>query len=125
MPADPISIGIPFRHWKTLLAVLLVLTTAAAVILDEVLLAAIPLGLLFMVWAVYDIRAIFGLYFTLLPFSVEMQFSNGLGTDLPTEPVLVGLAGLTVLFLVKNIRRTSGCHRTQSASRSIPDFRPA
>ena len=45
------------------------------------------------------------LYFlliALLPVSIEYQFSNGFGTDLPTEPIAIGLMLATIVWIMIN-----------------------
>lgn len=50
-----------------------------------------------------DYRNLFYLIFLVLPFSVEMYFEGvGLGTDLPSEPLMILLSGITLLLLIKN-----------------------
>lgn len=50
-----------------------------------------------------DYRRLFYLLFILLPFSVEFYFEGpGLGADLPSEPVMLALSGITMLLLIKN-----------------------
>ncbi len=50
-----------------------------------------------------DYRRLFYIIFMVLPFSVEMYFDGiGLGTDLPSEPLMIFLSGITVLLLLKN-----------------------
>jgi O-antigen ligase len=58
---------------------------------------AIPALLLLGFVAITDYRSLFFLLLATLPFSVEYQFPNGLGTDLPTEPLIVGL--MLIYFL--------------------------
>lgn len=47
-----------------------------------------------------DFKKIFYLFFAVVPFSVELFFSNGLGTDLPTEPLALLLCGISVLLFL-------------------------
>jgi len=49
---------------------------------------------------IVDYKKIFYLFFAVVPFSVELYLNNGLGTDLPTEPIALLLCGISiVLFL--------------------------
>jgi O-antigen ligase len=51
---------------------------------------------------VVDMRFIFYLLLACLPISTEYEFNNGLATDLPTEPLIVGLMFAYLLYLLKN-----------------------
>jgi O-antigen ligase len=49
-----------------------------------------------------DYRKLFYILFMVLPFSIEIYFEAlGLGTDLPSEPMMIVLAGITFVFLLK------------------------
>lgn len=61
---------------------------------------ALACGLLFVLRPLY----LFYLFFFLLPFSVEIYLPNGLGTDLPSEPIMLVLTGLSILLVLQNIR---------------------
>ena len=108
MKASDLSIQIPKKYWFAGLAAILVISVGGALALDSFLPLLLPGAVLFVAWAVLDTPAIYTLYFALLPFSVETYFSNGLGTDLPTEPIMLGLTALTVIYLVRNIQNISG-----------------
>jgi O-antigen ligase len=108
MKTSDLSIQIPKKYWFAGLTIMLALSVAGAIAVDNFLLLFVPAAVLFIVWAVLDTPAIYSLYFALLPFSVETYFSNGLGTDLPTEPIMLGLTALTILYLVRNFQHVSG-----------------
>lgn len=65
-------------------------------------LAAAPAVLLVVFLAIVDIKAVFTLLLILIPLSTELQLSNGLGLDLPTEPLMVGLTLVAVLYAIRN-----------------------
>ncbi len=52
-----------------------------------------------------DYRKIFYLFFAVVPFSVEMFFNNGLGTDLPTEPLAILLTGISIVLFIYNLNK--------------------
>jgi O-antigen ligase len=60
----------------------------------------IPVLLLGATVLIADFKKIFYLFFAVVPFSVEMFFSNGLGTDLPTEPLALLLTGISILLFL-------------------------
>lgn len=80
-------------------AVVTVVSLLAAVALETPYALAIPAALLLIFLAITDYRSLFFLLLASLPFSVEYQFPNGFGTDLPTEPLTVGLMLIFLLTL--------------------------
>jgi O-antigen ligase len=80
-----------------LFAVVTVVSLLSAVAVQSPLPMAIPALLLVVFLAITDYRSLFFLLLAALPFSVEYQFPNGFGTDLPTEPLTVGL--MLIYFL--------------------------
>lgn len=68
------------------------------------LLAAAPLALLIVYLTIVDLRAVFLLLLAFIPLSTEFTFSEGLGTDLPTEPLMVGLLLAYGVYLLRHGR---------------------
>ena len=64
-------------------------------------LAAIPAACIIVYLTIVDVRAVFTLLLICIPLSTELQLPNGLGLDLPTEPLMVGLMLVSVLLLVR------------------------
>ena len=59
--------------------------------------------------AITDFKAVFYLFLMAIPISTEVELPGGFGTDLPTEPLMVGLMGIYLLYVLshpKNIRAT-------------------
>jgi O-antigen ligase len=81
----------------TVFAAVTVLSLLTAVGFQSVYPVAIPAVLLVGYVAVVDFRSLFFLLLACIPFSIEYTFPNGFGTDLPTEPLIVGL--MLVYFL--------------------------
>jgi O-antigen ligase len=73
----------------------------ASVVLEQPLLAGIPLVLLFGYSTILDIRRSYFLLLFCIPLSVEYYFDNGFATDLPTEPLMVGLMGVYWLYVLR------------------------
>ncbi|NNF22509.1 MAG: O-antigen ligase family protein [Saprospiraceae bacterium] len=63
----------------------------------------LPLAFVFTGLAVMNPHLIFYFFFFLLPFSIEVSLPGGLGTDLPSEPIMVFLMAICFLFLLKDI----------------------
>ncbi|HRF42002.1 MAG TPA: O-antigen ligase family protein, partial [Saprospiraceae bacterium] len=69
-----------------------------AVYTEMYFLAGFPAVLLLGYLAVVDFRKIYYLLLFSIPLSTEVVLPNGFGTDLPTEPLTVGLMLLFLLF---------------------------
>ncbi len=71
-----------------------------------------PLGLPFLailVWlAAVDFRKLFLLLIACIPFSTEVELPGGFGTDLPTEPLIIGLMLVALAFFFSSARRLDG-----------------
>ena len=63
-------------------------------------------GLPVLLWvagqAVMDFRPLFWLLLIMIPLGTEVYLPGGIGTDLPTEPIAVGLTGLLILHLARH-----------------------
>jgi O-antigen ligase len=71
------------------------------------LIAIIPMIIAFAGWVVKNYTNVFYLFFLLLPFSIEFNFTPSLGTDLPTEPLMWVMFGISILIFFnqwKNIK---------------------
>ena len=64
-------------------------------------LAGIPALALYGYLAVVDFKKIFFLLLAFLPLTVEVWLPNGVVTDLPTEPMMVGMMGIYFLYVLK------------------------
>lgn len=79
-----------------------------AVIAEFYYLAALPAALLLVYFTVVDFRSIFFLLLACIPLSTEFYLPNGFGTDLPTEPLMIGLMGIFVLYVLRHGRSIDG-----------------
>lgn len=64
--------------------------------------AAIPLVIFVVYQALVDFRPLYYLLFLCIPLSTELTLPGGFGTDLPTEPLMIGLAGIFLLHAAKH-----------------------
>jgi O-antigen ligase len=67
------------------------LSVCYAIVADEELLLGIPFVLILAYQTLVNYRPIYFLLFATIPLSTEFFFSNGLSTDLSSEPLIVGL----------------------------------
>ena len=68
--------------------------------METTFLLAVPGLLLVVFFTMLNYKAMYFALMALLPCSIEYYFPNGLATDLPTEPLMVGLTLVTVTLLV-------------------------
>lgn len=79
---------------------ILLLAIAAAIVLNEPLICLAPVAFLLACQLLVDYRPVFYLLLFATPLSIEYQFSSGLGTDLPTEPLEVLLMFTFVFYVI-------------------------
>lgn len=85
----------------TTFSVLIVLSLLTGIAGAWYFLAAVPALVLVIFLTLVDIRAVFTLLLICIPLSTELQLTNGLGLDLPTEPLMVGLMLVSLLLLLR------------------------
>jgi O-antigen ligase len=81
----------PELRFFMLLGLLTALAVWGAIALDEPLLAGAPFALLLVYQTVVNYKAVYILLFASIPLSAEIFFSDSLATDLPSEPLIIGL----------------------------------
>lgn len=70
----------------------------------------LPAILLGAAWMLTDLRQVFFLLLFFIPLSIEMNFSSGLGTDLPTEPLIILMTGAFVLLVLHQPKQVGLTH---------------
>ena len=74
----------------------------AAIAFDAYFLTGFPALLLLGYLTIVDFRKVFFFLIICIPFSTEYYFPNGLATDLPTEPLMIGLMGVYGIYVLRN-----------------------
>lgn len=69
-------------------------------VLSFEVLFVVPFILLFGLLAIMDFRSIYLMLFFTLPLSTEFEIGGGFGTDLPSEPFMIGLMLIGIPFLL-------------------------
>lgn len=83
-----------------------VLCILIAVSLDNILPIVLPLGLWIIWLSIFRVKYVFLLMLATIPVSTEFRFEQaGLGIDLPVELLIIGLALITVFWLIYNPKR--------------------
>ncbi len=80
------------------------LSILLGVALQEWVLFGAPALLLFGYLVVVDFKLVFFLLLATLPLSTEVTLPNGFGTDLPSEPLMIGLMLVYVLYVIRHGR---------------------
>lgn len=74
-------------------------------------LSLIPISLIIFL-SIIDFKIIFYLLLFFIPLSTEITFDNGFGTDLPTEPLIIGLMGIGILHFLIHFRKIGSAYLT-------------
>ncbi|MEL7120550.1 MAG: hypothetical protein AAFO07_13950 [Bacteroidota bacterium] len=91
-----------YLHW--IWGGIVCLSLVLAFILDFYLIAGLPLAFLLVYVTIVDFRKVYYLLLVSIPISTEFYFPGGFGTDLPTEPLMIGLMGTYILYIINNVR---------------------
>jgi len=87
------------------LAVSMVLGIVLGLVTEELVLFGLPAVFLLTYLAIVDFRKIFYLLLICLPFSTEVELPGGFGTDLPSEPLMLMLTGIFLVYGLYNGKR--------------------
>jgi O-antigen ligase len=100
------------RIWEDrtpiLLAFLAIAVSILGIRLESITLMTTPVIILTGLLLLKNLRWAFYLFFLFLPFSIEIYLPNGLGTDLPSEPlmwIMTGLGLIWALFHSKQLKK--------------------
>jgi len=85
------------RSWFAALLVSFLACLWLGIGLEQYWLGVVPFGLFALYQVLTDFRPIFYLLLFFIPLSTEVYLPGGLGTDLPTEPLMLGLTGIFIL----------------------------
>ncbi len=104
----PASIPKPTLYLFAVLAAFIVASVVGAMWLDFPLLYGAPFAFLLVFQTIVDFRKVFYLLLACIPLSMEIYFPNGLGTDLPTEPLILGLLLVYLFYFAKHFQLLDG-----------------
>ncbi len=79
-----------------------------AILTEWYFLAGIPVFLLIALLSIADFKKLFFLLLGFIPLSMEIQIGSTLGTDLPTEPLIVGLMLVYFFYVIANGQKLRG-----------------
>jgi len=98
----PISVDPYTSLFFKIYALIILLSVSASVLLEEYALLGIPAFILLIFITVVDFRKTFYILLACIPLSVEVVLPNGFGTDLPTEPLIIGLMLVFLLYVARH-----------------------
>ena len=81
-----------------------IICAALALLSDQLAIAFIPLIVVVGLWITTDIRVLYYCFALVIPFSVEVELPGGLGTDLPSEPLMWAITGLGLIYVISKPR---------------------
>lgn len=96
------------RRWYYAYATLSLAAMVVGLATESYFLLALPVLLWVLVQAFVDFRPLFYLMLVSIPLSTNIYLPGGLGTDLPSEPLAIGLTGLFILHLARHWRDYEG-----------------
>lgn len=88
-----------------LYAALIVLGVAGYAATNSPFPLLLPAAFLIVYLAFLDFRKLYFLLLICIPFSTEVYFPGGIGTDLPSEPLIVGLMLVYIMYFIQNVRK--------------------
>lgn len=97
----------------TFLGAATILSVLAAFFAELYYLALIPFGLIVVYLGITNFRILYYLLLFSIPISIEFSFSNSLATDLPDEPLMIGLMLITFVFIFSNYKSIPTSFLTQ------------
>lgn len=80
-------------------SIITIISILAAVSMYSILPIAVPLGLIGLYFAIVDVKFVFYALIAMLAFSTEIELPNGIGTELPGEPLMLLVTGLYGIFI--------------------------
>ncbi|MCB0597604.1 MAG: O-antigen ligase family protein [Lewinellaceae bacterium] len=89
-------------------AAVVLLCLFAGIATEQYYLAGIPAFLLVVYLTIVDFRKTFLLLLACIPLSTELILPNGFGTDLPTEPLMVGLMLVGLIYGLQHGKEADG-----------------
>lgn len=94
--------GLNSKKWFWYFVLLIVLSIGASIYLESYLIMLLPFSVIGFGLLADDYRSLYLLLIALIPYSVEFYFEGpGLGTDLPSEPLMILLSGFVVFTWLK------------------------
>lgn len=98
----PTDTKTPLIWWFLVAAILA--GSIGGIYYETPLLFLLPAVVLGVYWAFFDFKPLYYILFFSIPFSFNLAIGN-IAIDLPSEPITIGLTGITLLYFLGNIRK--------------------
>lgn len=95
------------RFIMTGFCIVIVLSLLIGMAKEWYFMAVIPVALLIGYIALVDFKKLFWLLLTSIPIATEISLPGGLTLDIPDEPLMIGLTGIYLLYMLKPGRQLS------------------
>lgn len=82
-----------------------ILFVLSAFYFDEKVLAVVPFSIIVLMWGIVNFKILYFFLLALIPLSIEVDVAQGLGTDIPTEPLMVIFLCLTLFYVLNNLKK--------------------
>ncbi len=89
-------------------ALVIIGSVVLALVLDFPLIMGLPVALLLGFVAIVDFRKVYILLLMCIPLSTEFYLPGGFSTDLPTEPLIIGLTMVYIYYLFRHFPELDG-----------------
>ena len=76
-----------------------------SILFEQTLLFFVPFVVVGAAFIIWDYRILYILFLLTIPFSIEIYLPNGLGTDLPSEPIMLAITGIAILLFTSQFRQ--------------------
>ncbi len=90
-----------------ILAMVVFFSAVVATLTEKLWFMAIPFLIIILFLTVVNFKIIYFFLFALIPISTEVMLKSGFSTDFPTEPLIIYLMFVYVLFILYNMRSIS------------------
>ena len=98
----------PEEWLLAIFGIVIVFSVWLSIYYSTAILVGFPAVLLAVYWCILDFKRVFFVLFACIPVSVEYFFPNGYATDLPTEPMIVGLMIVATAYFLQNFHVMRG-----------------
>lgn len=91
------------QRWMfVFLAGIIVASIIGALVTNQLVFLAMPILVLGVFLSIVDFQKLLYLLYATIPISVAIEVGGGFSTDLPTEPLMIGLSAITIIHLIVN-----------------------
>ena len=90
------------------LTLIILFSIVAALYFDAIVLFGLPLVPIVLFVSIVDFKKLYYLLYAAVPISIAIEVGGGISTDLPSEPIMLGLSFIAILHLMSNRPKAIG-----------------